>query len=75
MVEVVMSTPFRTAVQRARAELDTKIAELCASNPTMVVREMATILGVGVSTVQDSFRRQDISRSHLTGRPKKVTLG
>jgi hypothetical protein len=70
-----MSTPFRTAVQRARAELDTKIAELCASNPTIAVREMAAMLGVGVSTVQDSFRRQDISRSHLTGRPKKVTLG
>jgi hypothetical protein len=72
-----MSTPFRIAVQRARAELDAKIAQLCALNPTMVVREMAALLGVGISTVQDSFRRQCISRSHLTGRPKRkqVALG
>jgi hypothetical protein len=70
-----MSTPFRIAVQRARAELDAKIAQLCALNPTMV--EMAALLGVGISTVQDSFRRQCISRSHLTGRPKRkqVALG
>ncbi|MGB9237040.1 MAG: hypothetical protein WCC04_21740 [Terriglobales bacterium] len=60
-----------TPRQAARlAEFDKKIAELCA-DPVMRINEMAIRLLVHESTIQRSFRRQNINRKE--GRRPKVS--
>ena len=68
-----MATFYREAIEKARAEFDKKVAVLATTEPRKEIKDIAQRLGCSKFAIQISFRRQGISRAHVSGRrPKQV---
>jgi hypothetical protein len=60
--------PFK---QKFRDELDRQITELIATEPRILIRDLAQRLEVAEYQIHISLRRQGIRRWHIAGRPRK----